>query len=182
MNTTPTFAYVLRLVRREAFCKMTAREEPVVDEHFKYLKKGLAEKKVILAGPCLDGEFGIVTSSHGLKLVGFPFRLPCLRPSPGRCVGKPAVEVATPGLSCAAPFQPAHLARRGGLRCASRCSETTIRLGKQRLQLFGCGGAAPAVSPQGPKICARQKVFKPSIWAPQLLPPLKGVGFPATEL
>ncbi|WXG44066.1 MAG: YciI family protein [Promethearchaeati archaeon SRVP18_Atabeyarchaeia-1] len=60
MNETPTFAYVLRLTRREAFGNFSPKEQAVVDEHFEYLKKGLAEKRVILAGPCLDGEFGIV--------------------------------------------------------------------------------------------------------------------------
>jgi uncharacterized protein YciI len=60
MSENPTYAYVLRLVRREAFGKLSPKEEAIVDEHFEYLKKGLADKRVILAGPCLDGEFGIV--------------------------------------------------------------------------------------------------------------------------
>jgi uncharacterized protein YciI len=55
-----TFAYVLRLARREAYENMSHEEETIVDEHFEYLKKALAEGKLILAGRCLNGEFGIV--------------------------------------------------------------------------------------------------------------------------
>lgn len=65
MRQTLAFAYVLRLVRRESFGKFSPEEEAIVDEHFDYLKKGLAEKKVILAGPCLDGEFGLVIFRAG---------------------------------------------------------------------------------------------------------------------
>lgn len=39
---------------------MTSEEEAVVDEHFEYLEKALTEKNLILAGRCLNGEFGIV--------------------------------------------------------------------------------------------------------------------------
>jgi uncharacterized protein YciI len=56
----PTFAYVLRLARPGAFRRFSAKEEATIDEHFDYLKKGLTEKKLILAGPCVDGEFGLV--------------------------------------------------------------------------------------------------------------------------
>jgi uncharacterized protein YciI len=56
----PTFAYVLRLARSGAFRQFSAKEEATIDQHFDYLKKGLAEKKLILAGPCVDGEFGLV--------------------------------------------------------------------------------------------------------------------------
>jgi uncharacterized protein YciI len=60
VSQTLTFAYVLRLVRKEDFGKFSQEDELILDEHFDYLKKGLAEKKVVLAGPCLDGEFGLV--------------------------------------------------------------------------------------------------------------------------
>lgn len=60
MNKPSTFAYVLRLVRPEALENMTWEEEATVDEHFEYLKKKLAKRKLILAGRCLDGGFGIV--------------------------------------------------------------------------------------------------------------------------
>ncbi len=55
-----TFIYILRLVRREAFMHMSSEEDKIVDEHFEHLKRGLAEGRLILAGPCLDGEFGVV--------------------------------------------------------------------------------------------------------------------------
>ena len=54
------FVYVLRLVRSEALRDMTAQEEAIVDEHFAYLKHGLAEGRLGFAGRRLDGEFGIV--------------------------------------------------------------------------------------------------------------------------
>jgi uncharacterized protein YciI len=59
MSDASTFAYVLRLIRRESFGNLSSQEEKIVDEHFEYLKKKLNEGKLILAGPCLDGEFGI---------------------------------------------------------------------------------------------------------------------------
>jgi uncharacterized protein YciI len=54
------FIYVLRLIRPEFFEHMSVREEGIVQEHVEYLKRGLQEKSLILAGPCFDGEFGIV--------------------------------------------------------------------------------------------------------------------------
>ncbi len=60
LSEISTFAYVLRLVRPRAFGRLSPKEEAIIDEHFDYLKKRLAEKKLILAGPCLDGEFGLV--------------------------------------------------------------------------------------------------------------------------
>jgi len=39
---------------------MTPREEAVVEEHFAHLQRLLAEGRLILAGPCLDGTFGVV--------------------------------------------------------------------------------------------------------------------------
>jgi uncharacterized protein YciI len=39
---------------------MSSHDETLVNEHFEYLKKALAEGKLALAGRCLDGEFGIV--------------------------------------------------------------------------------------------------------------------------
>jgi uncharacterized protein YciI len=60
LSEISTFAYVLRLSRLGAFGRFSTKEEEIIDEHFDYLKKALAEKKLILAGPCLDGEFGLV--------------------------------------------------------------------------------------------------------------------------
>ena len=55
-----TFAYVLKLIRPESLGRMPPREEAVLDEHFEYLKKALAEGKLTLAGRCVNAEFGIV--------------------------------------------------------------------------------------------------------------------------
>lgn len=60
MSEAFTFVYVLRLVKPESLGRMSSRDETVVDEHFEYLKKALTDGKLILAGRCLDGEFGIV--------------------------------------------------------------------------------------------------------------------------
>ena len=39
---------------------MTEEEERVMVAHFEYLKKLSEDGRIILAGPCLDGAFGIV--------------------------------------------------------------------------------------------------------------------------
>jgi uncharacterized protein len=39
---------------------MTAEEERIMDEHFDYLKRLVAERKVLLAGPCFDPVFGLI--------------------------------------------------------------------------------------------------------------------------
>jgi uncharacterized protein YciI len=60
VTTKSTFVYLLRLVRPESLRKMSPEEEAVIDEHFEYLKKRLAEGHLLLAGRCLNREFGIV--------------------------------------------------------------------------------------------------------------------------
>jgi uncharacterized protein YciI len=60
MTKELTFIYLLRLVKPESPAKMSPKEKAIVDEHFEYLKKCLAERKLFLAGRCLKGEFGIV--------------------------------------------------------------------------------------------------------------------------
>jgi uncharacterized protein YciI len=60
MSNATTFVYMLKLSKPESFRKMSPKEEAIVDEHFEYLKKALAEGKLFLAGRCLNGEFGIV--------------------------------------------------------------------------------------------------------------------------
>lgn len=57
---TQSFVYLLRPVRSGFGEAMTPREEAVSDEHFARLKRLLAEGRLVLAGPCLDGAFGIV--------------------------------------------------------------------------------------------------------------------------
>ena len=51
---------MLSLIDHGKFGKMSSEEETVMSEHFERLKKALADGMLILAGPCLDGEFGIV--------------------------------------------------------------------------------------------------------------------------
>jgi uncharacterized protein YciI len=60
MSDIPTFIYLLRLVNPESFNKMSFKEEKIINNHFEHLKKGLDKGTLILAGPCLDGAFGIV--------------------------------------------------------------------------------------------------------------------------
>lgn len=35
-------------------------EERIMEAHFEYLKKLSEEGRIIIAGPCLDGSFGII--------------------------------------------------------------------------------------------------------------------------
>jgi len=65
VSDVSTFVYVLRLVRQDSFGKFTSKEENAIDEHFEYLKKKLNEGKLIFAGRCKQGEFGIVVFRAG---------------------------------------------------------------------------------------------------------------------
>lgn len=60
MSNMSTYVYVLSLIDHGKFGKMSSEEEVVMSEHFERLKKALADGILILAGPCLDGEFGVV--------------------------------------------------------------------------------------------------------------------------
>jgi uncharacterized protein YciI len=60
MSDESTFIYVLTLIRRETLQKMTPKEDAIIDEHFEYLRNALNKGKLVLAGRCLEGEFGIV--------------------------------------------------------------------------------------------------------------------------
>ena len=55
-----TFVYVVRMVRPELLEHMSAEQEAIMEEHFLRLKKGVTDGRVVLAGPCTDGAFGIV--------------------------------------------------------------------------------------------------------------------------
>ena len=62
----PTFISVLRLVRPpETHKKMPPEEDAIVSAHFRYLKRGFTEGRVILAGRCEGAEFGIVVLRAG---------------------------------------------------------------------------------------------------------------------
>jgi uncharacterized protein len=60
MAEQDTFVYLIRPARPGFAEGMTADEERVMEAHFAYLQRGLEEKRLLLAGPCLDAAFGIV--------------------------------------------------------------------------------------------------------------------------
>lgn len=53
------FVYLIKPVRANFIDTMTNEESSIMEKHFNYLKELLAEEKLILTGPCLDGAFGI---------------------------------------------------------------------------------------------------------------------------
>ena len=56
----PTFIYLLRPKRPSLIDETSAEEESRLGEHSDYLQRAVNEGKLILAGPCVDGEFGVV--------------------------------------------------------------------------------------------------------------------------
>jgi uncharacterized protein len=54
------FVYLIRPLRAGFAGGMTAEEERLMDEHFKYLKSLLAAGTLVIAGPCTDAAFGVV--------------------------------------------------------------------------------------------------------------------------
>jgi uncharacterized protein YciI len=60
MSEIPTFVYILTPNRPSLVEDVSPEEELVLDEHFEYLQRALAEGKLVLAGRCLDADFGIV--------------------------------------------------------------------------------------------------------------------------
>jgi uncharacterized protein YciI len=59
------FVYLIEPVRNDFMETMTQDETEIMSAHFQYLKDLLSEGKLILAGPCLDGAFGIVVFRAG---------------------------------------------------------------------------------------------------------------------
>ena len=55
-----TWVYVVRLTREGAFAAPTAAETQAIDHHFERLKTAFDAGTVHLAGPALDGAFGLV--------------------------------------------------------------------------------------------------------------------------
>jgi uncharacterized protein len=55
-----TYVYQNRLIDMSTFGNMTDDEEQIISEHFMYLKDALKRGQLILAGPCVNGEFGLV--------------------------------------------------------------------------------------------------------------------------
>jgi uncharacterized protein YciI len=56
----PDYIYLIHPLRHEFFENPTPREEQMMGEHYRYLKKATEEGVVLLAGPCLDETFGVV--------------------------------------------------------------------------------------------------------------------------
>ncbi|MEH7444988.1 YciI family protein [Bacillus sp. JJ1122] len=54
------FVYLIKPVRKDFIETMTEEESGIMEIHFHYLNALLSDEKLILAGPCLDGAFGIV--------------------------------------------------------------------------------------------------------------------------
>ena len=67
MRDQNCFIYMIRPYRARFMDTMTENEEKIMDEHFEYLKALFREKKVILAGPCLDSTFGLVVYTADSK-------------------------------------------------------------------------------------------------------------------
>ena len=59
---SPTESHYIYLIRpRPGFVdSMTPGEEAVMAEHFAYLQDLMTQGRLVMAGPCLDGAFGIV--------------------------------------------------------------------------------------------------------------------------
>jgi uncharacterized protein len=54
-----TYIYVIR--PRSGFIdSMTVEEAETMDRHFAYLQGLQSQRRLVLAGPCLDGAFGLV--------------------------------------------------------------------------------------------------------------------------
>lgn len=60
MSDPQHYIYLTRLVRPGAFGHLTPEEQDTVGVHFRYLQDALASGDLVMAGPCLDGAFGIV--------------------------------------------------------------------------------------------------------------------------
>ena len=56
----PDFIYLIHPLREGFFEKPTEEENIAVEAHFQYLKTGVENGLVLLAGPCLDQTFGLV--------------------------------------------------------------------------------------------------------------------------
>ena len=54
------FVCLLRLVRPEAFARPTPEEKAAIGAHYARLKEETEQGRVIVAGPCVDGAFGVL--------------------------------------------------------------------------------------------------------------------------
>ena len=77
----PEYIYLIHPLRHEFFDSPTPLEEAMMSAHFDYLKKGVAEGIVLLAGPCLDDTFGVVvfTAENEAAASDFMFNDPSVK-------------------------------------------------------------------------------------------------------
>jgi uncharacterized protein len=54
------YLYLIHPYRHGFFESPTPEEGAIMEQHLQYLQKGVAEGRVLLAGPCLDETFGVV--------------------------------------------------------------------------------------------------------------------------
>ena len=60
MSENQNYLVIIKPPRTTFEENMTSEEVKVMKEHFNYLQSLLEAKKLILAGPCLDGAFGVI--------------------------------------------------------------------------------------------------------------------------
>lgn len=60
MTETKHFFVIIRPPRPTFSQDMTETEKNIMSKHFEYLKKLLDTNKLLLAGPCTDGAFGVI--------------------------------------------------------------------------------------------------------------------------
>lgn len=54
------YIYIIRPCRPGFIDNMSPEEEYIIDRHFEYLKSNMEQGRLTLAGPCTDGDFGVV--------------------------------------------------------------------------------------------------------------------------
>ena len=54
------YLVIIRPPRANFAENMTPEESKIMEEHFSYLKSLLETKLLLLAGPCVDGAFGVI--------------------------------------------------------------------------------------------------------------------------
>ena len=60
MGENQNFLAIIRPPRPNFDANMTPEEVRTMEEHFSYLQSFLEAKKLVLAGPCVDGAFGVI--------------------------------------------------------------------------------------------------------------------------
>lgn len=60
MTEITHYLVIIRPPRSNFAENMTSEEAKIMEKHFKYLQSLHEEKLLLLAGPCVDGAFGII--------------------------------------------------------------------------------------------------------------------------